>query len=185
MKNLFYLILSFTLINCVSESPSCPTELSSEAKEIDPYTMHQNIEMKDQDGNRYLGVVSAQATNKILLGLPGVGCELYELEEKEDNITFENFKLVSKLKSSPEQDKISFEFQYIVNDVVIRYFDIYDIPVNAFRDIIYDGKNFENVIIAYARSGYINAPVILLFSKNNGIEYIQFSSNKTLQLVHE
>lgn len=180
MKKFVLLIfMSFFLINCGKDPVMTKTELSVEAKQIIPYTINEIINWKDQAGTLHTGKVSWIKTNRYILSSSD---EIFDNEEIETNIDFETYRFVIKQRSTTDPNKVSYTFEYVVNNKIETVFDMYDMPLNAFRNIVYQDQIYYNVVIARSYSYNGDAPVLLMFSKTKGIEYVQFYTSKWFKI---
>lgn len=170
--------MGFFILSCGRDPEMCHSELTPEALEITPYIKDQKIKWQDQDGNILEGNLSSINKNRYILSEPGTECSMSDNAEIETIIDFKAFKFNIKQRSTVDNNRITYCFEHVINGNIINVFDLNDIPLNAFRDIIYREQSYSDVVVAHARSGYEDAPVILIFSKNNGIEYIQYANNK-------
>ena len=174
MRYIVQLLICLLLIGCGDDPTVLKTELSADAKQIVPYTLNEVVKWKDQKGEVYTGKVTLIKTNRYVLSSPN---EVFDNEEIETNIDFGTFRFVVKQRSTDDINEINYSVEYVVNDKIIHVFDLYEMPINAFRDFIYKDVNYYNSVVLRS-SGYYNSyPILLVFSKHAGIVYVQFGED--------
>ncbi len=97
-------------------------------------------------------------------------------------ISFNNFIFNVKIRSTTT-DKISYSFEQRENNYPKYVFDVYEIPVNAFTDFYFKNVLYLNAIVAHGYSGNDEGPRIAIFSKEKGIEYVQYSNTNWYKRV--
>ncbi len=182
MKKILFLILVMISFSCGREYEPCYTSLSPEAKEINPYSINQTIKWENQNGIIIEGKITEQKTERFIPSTPGQECEMSDNEDYITTISFNNFIFNVKIRSTTT-DKISYSFEQRENNYPKYVFDVYEIPVNAFTDFYFKNVLYLNAIVAHGYSGNDEGPRIAIFSKEKGIEYVQYSNTNWYKRV--
>lgn len=175
MKKLLLLFFTATLFGCDRSYEPCYTTLSTEAKEINPYSINETVKWENQDGIVIEGKVIEQKTERYIPSTPGQECEMSDNEDYITTLLFKDFIFNVKIRSTTTEN-ISYSFEQRENDYPKYVFDVYEIPINAFTDFYFKETLYKNAIVAYGYSEYNDGPRLTIFSKDKGIEYIQYSN---------
>ena len=188
-KGAIICLIGFLISGCCVNKKETAFKIPEEKKQLVPFSQDTSLRYISQQ-NEYFRASAKQRRTSIIKDKPGPdSCDTWAFDVVSSSVFIYIFELNFEIQLSRGfvEDELRLSILQTWSDGNKQEFQIGNceeltfVSADLFKDVEINGFSFNNVLVF--KSCYSSSIDQLIYSAENGIEYVQFSDNRYLKLV--